>query len=71
MNINLNEQRVLEYIGDDYESAYGMAKKCGMNWFIAFGTMCVLALEGRLEYIKLANKNYLFRKNQSGGILDD
>ena len=69
MNIGLNEQRLLELLTGEYVSPHGLAKKSGMNWFIVFGTLCVLALEGKIDFLRLANKNYLFKKADGDGLL--
>ncbi len=63
MNVDLNEKRVLESLTQEYISATEVSKKTGLNWFVAFGTLCFLALQGRIETIK-TSKNYLFKKSE-------
>ncbi|GEM_PF-6796324 len=62
MNTTLNEQRVLDALEYELMSSWAVAKKVGMNWHTVLATLAILALEGKVEFERKSNKNYLFKK---------
>ena len=61
MNIEKYEKSVMDALSFDYQTPYTIHKKTGLNWFIAFGTLCMLALNGKIDVIK-TERNYVFKK---------
>ena len=65
----VTKQDILNALTSDLISTKQLASKLGLNWYVAYARLSELALEGKIEKVRVGRFTFRKRKNESGEVL--